>query len=156
VSRYQERDMSKMNIDWNTFNEFLRTLGVEMTGSDAPVPPATPEEPLMRILERAREHEAFYRVDWLEATGPELLVLLPTNQAPLKFHIFRVQMSESHPLHDALSQVMEYQGSEGFEQKREVAEYPLLHALVETMKALFWVGEATSDFPPEILVHKLC
>lgn len=120
------------------------------------MPQAAPEEPLMTILQRANDHEAFYRIDWLEKTGPELLVLLPNNHIPLKFHFYRVQMSETHPLTDVLTRLLEYQGSEGFEQKREVPEWHMLFALIETMKALFWEGYESSRFPSEIIVEKIC
>jgi hypothetical protein len=143
-----------MSMDWNKLRDFLRSLGVEWEGSDAPQ--AGPEEPLMTILQKSYDHEAFYRIDWLEKTGPELLVLLPNNQTPLKFHFYRVQMSETHPLTDVLTRLMEYQGSEGFEQKREVPEWHTLSALIETMKALFWMGYETSRFPSEISVEKIC
>lgn len=143
-----------MSMDWNKMREFLRSLGVEWESNNTS--PAFPEEPLVTVLQRAGEHEAFYRIDWLEKTGPELLVLLPNNQTPLKFHFYRVQLSETYPLVDMLSRLLEYQGSEGFEQKRAVSEWHILSALVETMKALFWEGYETSRFPSEIIVEKIC
>lgn len=142
-----------MNLDWKKLKEFLHTLGVELDGSDAQGPPE-PEEPMIMYLQMSHQHQAVYRIDLLE-TGPELLVLLPTDQAPLKFHFYLVKLSEAHPLGDVLTKVMAYQGSEGFEQERSVAEWQLLHAMIEIMKALFWAGQETSHFPPEITVQKI-
>jgi hypothetical protein len=158
---------TEMSMDWNKFKEFLRNLGVEWE-SDAQIPKTIPaewesdaqglhrtaEEPLITVLQRSHDHEALYRVDWLQ-TGPELLVLLPTQQATLKFHFYRVTLSTTYPLGDALTRLIHYQGSAGFEQRRDVAEWHLLHATVETMKALFWTGQETSQFPPEIIVQKI-
>lgn len=142
-----------MGIDWDKFGDFLRNLKVDLGNNDAP--DIVPEEPMITVLQRSYDHEAFYRIDWLES-GPELLVLLPTNQAPLKFHFYRVQFSETYPLNDALTKLLHYQGSVGFEQKREAAEWQLLSSMVETMKSLFWAGRETSQFPSEIIVQKIC
>jgi hypothetical protein len=142
-----------MSMDWNKLKEFLRNLGVEW-GSEAQIPQIVPEEPFITVLQRSHDHEAFYRLDWLE-TGPEMLVLLPNNQMPLRFSFYLVKLSETHPLREALTRVMNYQGSEGFEQERSVAEWHLLQATAETMKALFWAGQETSQFPSEIMVQKI-
>ncbi len=141
-------------MDWNKFKEFLRSLGVEMESNDTHTAQDLPEEPITTLLQRSHDHKALYRVDFLE-TGPELLVLLPNNQAPLKFHFYLVQLSATHPLGDAFIRLVNYQGSESFEQRREVAEWYQLHAMVETMKALFWAGQETSHFPSEITVQKI-
>jgi hypothetical protein len=140
-------------MDWNKFQDFLRSLGVEWGDSDTLN--SGPEEPLVTVLQRASDHEAFYRIDWFK-TGLELLVLLPNNQTPLKFHFYRVQMSEKHPLADVLTRLQEYQGSEDFEEHRGVPEWHILSALVETMTVLFWIGYETSSFPSEIIVEKIC
>lgn len=141
-------------MDWNKFKEFLRSLGVEMEGNDTSMSQESPEESITMLLQRSHDHEALYRVDFLD-TGPELLVLLPSHQAPLKFHFYLVQMSTTHPLGDAFIRLLNYQGSESFEHRREIAEWQLSHAMVEMMKALFWAGQATSHFPPEITVQKI-
>jgi hypothetical protein len=142
-------------MDWNTFKEFLRSLGVEMEGHERHAPPLVHAEPVITMLQRSRDHEALYRVDLIEAR-PQLLVLLPSNQAPLRFHFYLVELSESHPLGDVLERLISYQqGSEGFEQNRGFAEWQLLYAIVETMKVLFWAGLETSQFPHEITVQKI-
>lgn len=144
-----------MELNWIKLKEFLRSLGVEFETSETDPPPAASEEPTLRILQRAQDHEAFYRIDW---TGEdlELLVLMPNNHTPLKFSVYRVQLSNQHPLSKVITDVMTYQGSEGFEQTREVPEGHLLHTIVESMKALFWVGQDLSHIPPEITVQKIC
>jgi len=76
-------------------------------------------------------------------------VLLPTNETALRFHFYLVTLSETYPLAQTLSKLLMYQGSEGFEQRRETAEWHLLYATVELMKALFWVGQEASQFPCE-------
>jgi hypothetical protein len=144
-----------MELDWTKIKEFLRSLGVEMEGSEADTTHNPSAEPRLTWLQKSHEHQAFYRIDFLE-TGPQLLVLLPTDQTPLKFHFYLVQWSEEHPLGDALSRLVKYQGSSGFERQREVAEWHLLHAMIEIMKALFWEGQETSQFPSEIMVQKIC
>lgn len=142
-----------MSLDWDKFQNFLRNLGVDWGDRDEPE--AVPEEPMITVLQRSSNHDALYRIDWLE-TGPELLVLLPTNQTPLKFHFYLVRLSETYPLSDALTRLLCYQGSKGFEQRRDGAEWHLFYAIIETMKSLFWVGQETSQFPSEITVQKIC
>jgi hypothetical protein len=154
ISPEMMRAAKNISMDWNKFKDFLRSLGVEMEGSDTHMSQEPPEEPITTLLQRSHDHEALYRVDFLD-TGPELLVLLPSHQAPLKFHFYLVQMSATHPLGDAFIRLLNYQGSESFEHRREIAEWQLSHAMVEMMKALFWAGQATSHFPPEITVQKI-
>ncbi len=142
-------------MDWNKLKEFLRQLGVEMEESDAQAQQVVPGEPVITLLQQARHHEAFYRIDVIE-TRVELLILLPDHCAPLKFHFYLVQLHESHPLFDVLARLVAYrEGSEEFEQQREFIEWQILSALVETMKVLFWAGQETSRFPHEITVQKI-
>ncbi len=56
-----------MSINWEQFREFLRHLGVEWS-SEGQESPRVSAEPFITVLQRSREHEALYRVDWL-ATG---------------------------------------------------------------------------------------
>ncbi len=142
-------------MNWDILREFLRTLGVDWETSTASHTQAQ-EEPLLTIFQKASDHEAFYRIDWLEAVGPELLVLLPDHLAPLKFHFYRVHMSEMHPLAEIVTQLMRYQSGVGFEHSREVHEWHTFCALIESIKALFWMGYETSSFPVEITVEKIC
>jgi hypothetical protein len=142
-------------MDWNTFRDFLRSLNVEMEGSSDGQRTQPPhEEPTLTILQKSHDHEALYRIDLVE-TIPQLLVLIPTNQAPVKFHFYQVLLSETHPLHSALAGLIGHRGSDLFEQEREVAVWQQFQALVESMKALFWAGQETAQFPPEITVQKI-
>ena len=142
-----------MSMDWNKIDEFLRALGVERGDHEVPQPIA--EVSLMTVLQQSHQHNAFYRIDLYEARL-ELLVLVPHDQMPLKFHFYRVQLSELHPLHDALTRFLKYRGSASFERSREVPEWHLVSALVESMKALFWEGQETAQFASEICVQKIC
>lgn len=142
-----------MSMDWKKIDEFLRSLGVERGDHEGSQP--TAETPLMTVLQQSQQHNAFYRIDLYEARL-ELLVLVPHDQTPLKFHFYRVLLSELHPLRGALTRLLDYRGSTRFERSREVPEWHLVSALVESMKALFWEGQETSQFAPEIDVQKIC
>jgi|SRR5579859_480694 len=142
-----------MDFNSQAFKEFLRNFGVEW-GGDTRASQFVHEEPDITLLQQSRYHEAFYRVDLL-GTRPQLLVLLPTHDAPLKFYFYMVHLSEFHPLFDVLERFDAHSGSDEFEQERGFAEWQLLHAVVETMKVLFWVGMERSQFPHEITVQKV-
>jgi hypothetical protein len=66
-----------------------------------------------------------------------------------------VQQSSTHPLFGSLDRVAANQRGSAMEQIHEVIEWHTLQAIVETMKALFWVGLETSQFPHEIVVYKI-
>lgn len=142
-----------MSMNWNEIDAFLHSLGVEREGDHVPQPIAV--TPLMTVLQQSHQHNAFYRIDLYEARL-ELLVLVSHDQVPLKFHFYRVQLSELHPLRGALTRLLNYRGSARFERSREVPEWHLVSALVESMKVLFWEGQETSQFAPEIDVQKIC
>ncbi len=95
--------------------------------------------PEMYYLQRAREHEAFYRLDLdHHSLQPELRVLIPTQDNILKFHVFLVTLTPAHPLFAVFVTMETYQGSHGFEDHREYALWHLLYAIADTMKRLFW------------------
>ncbi|BCL79557.1 hypothetical protein ccbrp13_20220 [Ktedonobacteria bacterium brp13] len=139
-----------MHLNWDKLREFLRSLGVDMEVEDT----QESAEESITLLQRSQDHEALYRVDFLE-TGPELLVLLPSMRVPFKFHFYLVTLRQDHPFSTAVGRLLDYQGSDDFEQMRELVEWHCLYAIVETMKALFWLGQETSQFPPEISVQRL-
>lgn len=173
-------------MNWQHFQEFLRELGVEMEDSGTQVAPTLSSEPTFTLLQRSRDHEAFYRVDLID-TKPELMVLIPTHDNPLRFHFYLVQQSSTNPLFESLDRwVANQQKSETLGQIHEVIEWHTLQAMIdtnsrlgrqvnvaqrrkeshlkaamsnakwyETMKALFWVGLETGQFPHEIVVYKL-
>jgi hypothetical protein len=74
-----------MNMNWQHFRDFLRGLGVEMEESGTQALPTLSSEPRFTLLQHSRDHEAFYRVD-LTDTEPDLMVLIPTYDNPLRFH----------------------------------------------------------------------
>lgn len=140
-----------MAFDWNELKAFLHRLGVEMEGGDLSMT-APPKEPMMTFLQLSHGHDAVYRIDLFE-TGPELLVLVPTNATALRFHVYQVQWSEG----EALVSVMKSssQGSDDGAVNRDSPAWHLLLSIVEVMKGLFWIGQDTSHFAPQITVHKL-
>lgn len=141
-------------MDWQHVRDFLHGLGVEMEESEIPEAPTHPNEPRFTLLQRSRDHEALYRVDLID-TQPELLVLLPTHDNPLRFHFYLVQPSATHPLVGSLDRVAANQLGREREQMDEVVEWYILQAFVETMKVAFWAGLETAQFPHEIVVYKL-
>jgi hypothetical protein len=117
--------------------------------------------PELYHLQKAREHDAFYRLDlnW-QVLRPELRVLLPTQENIAKFHIFLVTLKPSHPLSGLFERMESYHGSPSFEHYREDALWQGLYAVAEMMKRLFWVWrehheQALDGFPPEIDVQQV-
>ncbi len=94
-------------------------------------------------------------MDLIDETKPELLVLLPTHDNPLRFHFYLVQPSSTHPLYGSLDRVAANRQGAAREQLYEAIEWHTLQAIIETMKALFWAGLETTQFPHEIVVYKL-
>ncbi len=142
-------------MDWRHFRDFLRGLGVEMEDSETQAVPTLSCEPTFTLLQHSRDHEAFYRVDLIDDTKPELLVLLPTHDNPLRFHFYLVQPSSTHPLFGSLDRVAANRQRSAMEQIQEVVEWHTLQAIIETMKALVWAGLETAQFPDEIVVYKI-
>lgn len=117
--------------------------------------------PEMYYLQRAREHEAFYRLDLdRHSLRPELRVLIPTQDNLLKFHVFLVTLTPAHPLFNLFATIEAYQGSQRFEEQREYALWQLLYVVGETMKRLFWEwralpAQAQEDALTEIAVRQV-
>ncbi|HEU5378803.1 MAG TPA: hypothetical protein VFV38_25550 [Ktedonobacteraceae bacterium] len=142
-------------MDWQHFRDFLRELGVEMEEGEIPeVSTRSDEPPTFTLLQHSRDHEAFYRVDLIDDTKPELLVLIPTSDNPLRFHFYLVQPSSTHPLFGSLDRVAANRQGLAME-IHEAIEWHTLQAIIETMKALFWAGLETARFSHEIVVYKL-
>ena len=138
----------------NELEHFLHGIEAEMRRTNAQALQFLHIKPVFSILQKARTHEAFYRLDLVETT-PQLRVLLPIDEGPIKFNMYLVQLSDLHPLSNAFTHYVQYQGSTDFEQERPVTEWHLLYSIGEMMKNLFWMGLETSRFPLEITVHKL-
>lgn len=111
-------------------------------------------EPTITILQRSREYEACYQLNVIENI-PQVRVVVPEKAGVFKFHIYRVQLSQRHPLCAVFQQYSRYRGSRAFDRARDAAEAQLLCALGEMMKDLFWSGLSEPTFPPEILVEQL-
>ncbi len=143
-----------MNIN-EQLGKLLEDLGVEMEHPNdyGPNEDALPE---VSIFQSSRDHYGvFYRLDIIDQT-PQLRVIVPVDNGPLKMEVYLVQMSERLPLNDWFAGVTAYRGSPAFERGREAALQHLLYAVAEMQKQLFWSGDLDSmSFPPEITVQRL-
>jgi hypothetical protein len=140
-------------LDGEAFEAFLRQLGVELEHQTRHEEQAFQQEARITLLEQSRHYNAWYRVD-LVGNHPHLLVLIPADH-PLLFESYQVRLHACHPLADTLEHLAYFQGSQHFEQERPLLEEEILFAITESMKALFWAGFSTGQFPHEIIVHKL-
>jgi hypothetical protein len=143
-----------MNIN-EQLGKLLEDLGVEME------PPANhyPQEdslPEISIFQSSRDHYGvFYRLDIIDQT-PQLRIIVPVDNGPLKMEVYLVQMSTRLPLNNWFAGVTSHQGSQAFERGREAALQHLLYAVAEMMKQLFWSGDLDSmSFPAELDVQRL-
>src|SRR5579863_9244580 len=112
-----------MNINEQLEN-FLAGLGVEMEYN-----PQEPNDhsnddaslPEVSIFQASRDHYGvFYRLDIIDAM-PQLRILVPIEQGPIKMEMYLVRMSSCLPLNAWFSGVTGYQGSPSFVQGREAA-----------------------------------
>jgi len=112
--------------------------------------------PEVSIFQASRDHYGvFYRLDIIDAM-PQLRIMVPVEQGPIKMEMYLARMSACLPLNAWFSGVTDYQGSESFAQGREAALQHLLYAVAEMMKHLFWSGDLNAlTFPPEIEVRRL-
>lgn len=140
-----------MNIH-EQLGKLLADLGVEME-SPHPQEDALPE---VSIFQSSRDHYGvFYRLDIIDAV-PQLRVIVPVDNGPLKMEVYLVRMSEDLPLNTWFASVASHTGSSAFERGREAALQHLLYAVAEMMKQLFWSGDMESlTFPSEIEVQRL-
>jgi len=147
-----------MNIH-EQLESILAGLGVEME-HDAHEHDDQHDEseaaPEVSIFQASRDHYGvFYRLDIIDAM-PQLRILVPIEQGPIKMEMYLVRMSSCLPLNAWFSGVTSYQGGPSFAQGREAALQHLLYAVAEMMKHLFWSGDLnTLTFPPEIDVRRL-
>jgi len=143
-----------MNIN-EQLGKLLADLGVEMEhpADHHPQDDALPE---VSIFQSSRDHYGvFYRLDMIDQT-PQLRIIVPIDNGPLKMEIYLVQMSKQLPLNDWFAGVASHTGSSAFERGREAALQHLLYAVAEMMKQLFWSGDLDSmTFPSEIDVQRL-
>lgn len=143
-----------MNIN-EQLGKLLEDLGVEM---EPPADRRFQEDslPEVSIFQSSRDHYGvFYRLDIIDQ-APQLRVIVPIDNGPLKMEIYLVQMSARLPLNDWFAGVASHNGSAAFERGREAALQHLLYAVAEMMKQLFWSGDLDSmTFPSEIEVLRL-
>lgn len=143
-----------MNIN-EQLGKLLEDLGVEM---EHPANHHSLEDslPEISIFQSSRDHYGvFYRLDVVKQE-PQLRIIVPIDNGPLKMEVYLVQMSEDLPLNDWFAGVAAHTGSPAFERGREAALQHLLYAAAEMMKQLFWSGDLDSmAFPPEITVQRL-
>ncbi len=142
-----------MNIN-EQLGKILADLGVEMEHPD--YHPQEDSLPEVSIFQSSRDHYGvFYRLDVIEQV-PQLRVIVPIDNGPLKMEIYLVQMSEHLPLNNLFAGVASHSGSPAFERGREAALQHLLYAVAEMLKQLFWSGDLDSlVFPAEITVQRL-
>src|SRR5579883_946254 len=143
-----------MNIN-EQLGKLLADLGVEM---EHPADHYAQEDslPEISIFQSSRDHYGvFYRLDIIDQT-PQLRIIVPIDNGPLKMEVYLVQMSSRLPLNTWFAGVTSYEGSPAFERGREASLQHLLYAVAEMMKQLFWSGDLDSMiFPPEIEVQRL-
>jgi hypothetical protein len=112
--------------------------------------------PEVSIFQSSRDHYGvFYRLDIIDQT-PQLRVIMPIDNGPLKIEVYLVQMSKLLPLNAWFAGIASYQGSSAFERGREASLQHLLYAVAEMLKHLFLSGDLESmTFPAEIEVQRL-
>jgi hypothetical protein len=143
-----------MNIN-EQLGKLLADLGVEME-HPADHHPQEDSLPEVSIFQSSRDHYGvFYRLDIIDQT-PQLRIIVPIDNGPLKMEVYLVQMSERLPINAWFAGIASHTGSAAFERGREAALQHLLYAVAEMMKQLFWSGDLDSmTFPPEIDVQRL-
>ena len=140
-----------MNIN-EQLGKLLEDLGVEME-QDHSQGDALPE---VSIFQSSRDHYGvFYRLDIIDQI-PQLRVIVPIDNGPLKMEVYLVTVGELLQLNNWFTLLGSYTGSTAFESGREATLQHLLYAVAEMLKQLFWSGDLESmTFPPEINVQRL-
>lgn len=144
-----------MNIN-EQLGRLLDGLGVEM---EYPTYHHSQDEdslPEISIFQSSREHYGvFYRLDIIEQT-PQLRIIVPIDNGPLKMEVYLVKVNSGLPLNSWFAGITAHSGSPAFERGREATLQHLLYAVAEMMKQLFWQGDLDGmTFPPEIEVQRL-
>jgi hypothetical protein len=144
-----------MNIN-EQLDQLLGDLGVEMEHPAYHNPQEEDSLPEVSIFQSSRDHYGvFYRLDIIDQ-APQLRIIVPLDNGPLKMEVYLVKMSDSLPLNNCFAGIAAYSGSSAFERGREAGLQHLLYAVAEMMKQLFWSGDLDSmTFSPEIEVLRL-
>ncbi len=144
-----------MNIN-EQLGKLLEDLGVEMEHQSHHHSQDEDALPEISIFQSSRDHYGvFYRLDIIEQT-PQLRIIVPVDNGPLKMEVYMVKMSDTLPLNEWFAGLTAHNGSTAFERGREASLQHLLYAVAEMMKQLFWSGDLDSmTFPTEIEVQRL-
>lgn len=145
-----------MNIN-EQLGKLLEDLGVEMEHpTDHHAENQGDSLPEISIFQSSRDHYGvFYRLDIIDQ-APQLRVIVPVDNGPLKMEVYLVQMNDRLPLNNWFAAIAAHRGSPAFERGREGALQHLLYAAAEMLKQLFWSGDLDSlTFPAEIDVQRL-
>lgn len=113
-------------------------------------------EPDFSLFQTSREHYGvFYRLD-LVGCVPQLRIFTPEEAGAVKMRCYLVRPAIGSPVRDWFLATRMHDGSPLFEEARETTEQHLLFAAGETLKRLFWGGDADAMyFSPEIDVQRL-
>jgi hypothetical protein len=141
-----------MNIN-EQLGKLLEDLGVEMEHHQHSQEDSLPD---VSIFQSSRDHYGvFYRLDSIDQV-PQLRIIVPIDNGPLKMEVYLVKMSAKLPINSWFAGISSHTGSPAFETGRDAALQHLLYAVAEMMKQLFWSGDLESRiFPPEIDVQRL-
>src|SRR5579883_1335042 len=108
-----------MNLN-EQLGQLLADLGVEM---EHPADHHSQEDslPEVSIFQSSRDHYGvFYRLDIIDQT-PQLRIIVPIDNGPLKMEVYLVEMSEQLPINTLFAAVASHTGSVAFERGREAA-----------------------------------
>lgn len=142
-------------MSWqDELDRLLSKLGVHQ---EQPEETASEEESEFFFIQSSLDHPGvFYRMDLIHES-PELRVFIPTQQGPLKVHIYLVRLSKQAFLGHLFALYMFSEGgSSAFEEIEGKVTTLLFQVMIEAMQGLFWQGNLeTLQFPPEIDVQRL-
>jgi hypothetical protein len=143
------------SMSWeDEIDQLLSKLGVHQ---EQPEEIASEEESEFFFIQSSLDHPGvFYRMD-LVNEAPELRVFIPTQQGPLKVHIYLIRLSKQALLGHLFALYMFSEGgSPAFEEIEGKVTTHLFQVITEAMQDLFWRGNLeTLQFPPEIDVQRL-
>jgi hypothetical protein len=140
-------DMSCANPDLENENDVTEDDALAREDTD-------PSE--LSLFQTSREHYGvFYRLDLIEG-APQLRVFLPDEDGPVKMRCYLVRAPQHSPLRSWFAATRGHDGSEAYDEARDVAQQHLLFAAGEVMKRLFWMAMPEGErFPAEVEVRRL-
>ncbi|HEY7782792.1 MAG TPA: hypothetical protein VIC85_21535 [Ktedonobacterales bacterium] len=110
----------------------------------------------LSLFQTSREHYGvFYRLDLVEG-APQLRVFVPDDESSVRMRCYLVRAAGTSPLRAWFASARGHDGSDAYEEARDVAQQHLLFAAGEVMKRLFWGAMPSGDgFPAEVNVCRL-